>query len=107
LVPAPVGEQQREGSCRGGKNRSGEPDPGEPVLPAGEPHAPEGRAGDCRRESSPTEGESHPRIILPPGLDGPGGKAAAASSRHRKRRLWQATPQSMIASRSAIATACV
>src|SRR5207244_6117540 len=91
LVPAPLGEQQREGGRSGGGNRAGEPDPREPGPPAGESHGPEGRPrddrSDGRREPSPTERESHPRIILPPGLDGAAGKAAVASSRHRKRRL--------------------
>ncbi len=87
LMPAPLGEQNREGSRSRGHDRRGKADPGEPVPPGGEPDAPEGRTGNRRQEPGPTRGDLHPQIILPSGLDGPAGKAAAASSRHRKRRV--------------------
>src|SRR6266480_178674 len=86
LMPAPLGEQNREGSRSRGHDRRGKADPGDPVPPGGEPDAPEGRTGNRRQEPSPTRGDLHPQIILPSGLEGPAGKAAAASSRHRKRR---------------------
>src|SRR6266566_1249186 len=107
LVAPPLGDDQVECECRGRRDRRGKATESEPYRVDSEAeHGQDRRDRDGpdeqARPSRRSLREAHAPSSFLPGLDGPAGKAGMAS-----RSASQATPQSMIASRSAIATACV